>query len=512
MISAYTRPYVDTSGAPTLHPGLPVFVLLVAFLLSGSAKAGIWGLPGESVLRADLALLVDRGRFELPLSTWPIPRADIEHLVAVVGEESDLPPEEAAALARVQAWLSSETRDSRLAATTHVAGAARPVKFRTFDSTPREEGEMGLAVAWETDRWYGTLQATGVSTPSDGQSVRPDGTYVGTYLGNWYLGGGWLDRWWGPGREGSLILSTNARPMPGISFDRATSVPFETRWLSWLGPWTYSMFLSQMEDDRQDVSKPLFFGQRLTFRPLRGLELGISRTAQFCGEGRVCDWNAFKNMLFGNDNAGQNVAPGEEPGNQMAGFDGRWTPSTRLPLVLYSQWIGEDQQGLVPFKYLGQFGVEWWRGLSSGSQLRVHLEFADTACDWYASPPIYGCAYTQHIFNVEGYRYRGRSVGHSIDADGREIALGFDLIGDHGAHWVGFLRRIDLDRSGVYDPRNQASSVPARVSLAELRYERDTIIGHVSLGAGFEEDLDKFTGKTTQTGQGFLQIEHHFGP
>jgi hypothetical protein len=487
--------------------------LLLALLLAQPAVAGMWAQPGESTLRGDLALLVDSGRIELPLSSWPIPRADIEHVVAIAEDDADWSPAESAALARVQAWVSSQRReDGDVVFTSRAAAALRPVTFRTFDSTPREQGEVGASADWEADRWFGNLQATAVSTPSDGQRVRPDGSYVGSYLGRWYLTVGWLDRWWGPGREGSLILSTNARPMPGISFDRATSAPFESRWLQWIGPWTYSMFLSQMEGGRQDVSKALFFGQRLTFRPLPSLELGISRTAQFCGSGRLCSLNTFKDMLFGSDNLGANVSVRDEPGNQMAGFDARWTPSRRLPLVLYTQWIGEDQQGLIPFKYLGLFGIESWKGLASGSQLRVHLEFADTACSWYRSPPIFGCSYIQHIFNIEGYRYRGRSIGDSIDADGREISAGFDLIGDHGAHWVGLVRRIDLDRGGGINPRNQASSVPRRVSLAELRYERDSVIGHVTLGIAFEENFDKLAATTTRTGQGFLQIEHRFGP
>jgi hypothetical protein len=299
--------------------------------------------------------------------------------------------------------------------------------------------------------------------------------------------------------------------MPGISFDRATSVPFESRWLQWLGPWSYSMFLSQMEGGRQDVSRALFFGQRLTFKPLTGLELGISRTAQFCGSGRLCDVNTFKNMLIGSDNAGNNVSARDEPGNQMAGFDARWTPSRRLPLVLYTQWIGEDQQGGVPFKYLGLLGAETWKGFASGSQLRVHVEFADTACSWYRSQPIFGCAYRQSVFNVEGYRYRGRSIGDSIDADGREISAGFDWIDRRGARWSGLLRRIDLDRGGAVDPVNQASPVPLRVSLVELRYECETAIGHLTLGAAYAENSDKLAGRTTRTGQGFLAISHRFG-
>jgi hypothetical protein len=46
-------------------------------------------------------------------------------------------------------------------------------------------------------------------------------------LGNWSTSLGKVDRWWGPGWDGSLILSTNARPIPAISLDRRIAEPFE---------------------------------------------------------------------------------------------------------------------------------------------------------------------------------------------------------------------------------------------------------------------------------------------
>ena len=39
-----------------------------------------------------------------------------------------------------------------------------------------------------------------------------DGSYIAARLGNWSASFGQVERWWGPGWDGSLILSTNARP------------------------------------------------------------------------------------------------------------------------------------------------------------------------------------------------------------------------------------------------------------------------------------------------------------
>ncbi len=142
----------------------------------------------------------------------------------------------------------------------------------------------------------GRLAVQLVSDPDDDKSVRLDGTYGSMRLGNWLLTAGGLDRWWGPGWDGSLLLSNNARPIPAIALDRESSRPFESKWLSWIGPWRFSTFMGRMEEHREDRDHPWLFGTRLSFRPFanikigsvhpfRGFEFALERTAQWCAEG-----------------------------------------------------------------------------------------------------------------------------------------------------------------------------------------------------------------------------------
>ena len=109
-------------------------------------------------------------------------------------------------------------------------------------------------------------------------------------LGNWMLAAGAMDRWWGPGWDGSLILSSNARPIPSLSLQRSFAEAPPQRWLRWVGPWTMSVLMGEMESDRA-VPNALFFGWQLTFRPLPHLEIGLERTAQWCGDDRPCDFD-----------------------------------------------------------------------------------------------------------------------------------------------------------------------------------------------------------------------------
>ena len=71
-----------------------------------------------------------------------------------------------------------------------------------------------------------------------------------------------------------------------------------------MGPWTFTTFMDLLDDERY-VNDALLFGVRGSFRPPRtGLEIGISRAAQWCGDGRPCDLSTFFDLLVGNDNKG----------------------------------------------------------------------------------------------------------------------------------------------------------------------------------------------------------------
>ena len=84
-----------------------------------------------------------------------------------------------------------------------------------------------------------------------------------------------------------------------------------------------------------------------------------SRTAMWGGDGRDTSWSAFRRVLLGVDNQANGADAHEEPGNQLAGFDGRLDLSAVLPGVgLYGQAIGEDEASHRPSKFLYQAGAD----------------------------------------------------------------------------------------------------------------------------------------------------------
>jgi hypothetical protein len=353
------------------------------------------------------------------------------------------------------------------------AVADRPPTFRSFASTPREEGEATIGASWLGEHLTAHLSATAVSSPEDSQRVRLDGSYAGLLLGNWMLIAGAADRWWGPGWEGSLILSSNARPMASVAIERRNSFEFDARMLKWLGPWRASVSMGQLEGSDVAVPDARFFAARVVFRPRSWLEFGLSRTAQWCGEDRPCDLDTFGDLLLGRDNRSASLPVGSEPGNQMAGYDARIrSPWQRIPVALYVQLIGEDEAGGLPGKFLGLGGIEAW-GATRWGIGRVYVEVADTACNFSRQRPLFDCAYRNALY-PQGYSFRGRTIGHTIGPDGRMLALGTILTDASGSGWTMRVRRIELDRDLI--------SSGLGLTNIELHYSRAFAWGELGVG------------------------------
>src|SRR6185369_2005215 len=126
-----------------------------------------------------------------------------------------------------------------------------------------------------------------------------------------------------------------------------------------------------------------------------------------------------------------------EPGNQMAGFDVRWnSPLGNLPYAVYAQYIGEDESSYLPAKFLDQLGAEVWHTTGDGGLLQGFAEYSSTTCSANTSRgPYYNCAYTQGRFQVEGYRYRGRVIGHTTDSDAETYSVGAIYSAPRGGVW-----------------------------------------------------------------------------
>lgn len=476
-------------------------------LLVGSpgALANPFISAGDTALRHDIQLLADYGVITGPTTTWPLAWGPLLADINAYAITLETPANVVDALSRLKARASWDTRTEEAFFNSRLSAAEKPMAIRSFEDTPRGRAELSLGMTY-TGSWYtASINAQVLDVAGEEEDFRADRSVIATAFGNWSVSVNTLDRWWGPGWDGSIILSNNARPIPAISIDRTFTDAFDTKLLSWLGPWDFSMHFGQFESDRA-VPDAQFFGMRFNFRPHRSLEIGLSRTAQWCGEGRPCDLETFLDLLVGRDNRGDDGIDGDnEPGNQLAGFDIRW--STRLlgiPLAVYGQFIGEDEAGGLPSRYLGQFGIEGtgiWRDRWS---YRWFGEFAGTACQFYESRKRYNCAYNHSIYET-GYRYRGRSVGHSIENDAEIVTIGLILQNEEETEWAATLRVGELNAGGEPDFANTLTPTPQELISLDIRHSRVFAFGEVSGGVGYQGLDDELSGQSENDLRFFLQ-------
>jgi hypothetical protein len=484
----------------------PLAACLPALLALVSATAlaqGAWLPAGDNRLRNDVTLLADEGVIRVPVTTWPIPIEDVARALTRVDVESIKEPGLQNALLRVQSTvLDGAVHQIGVRDVTLTAG--RPGLLRGYEELGREEGEVRVRTGASTGPWSTNLALSVVTSPADGKSLRFDGSDLTLHWGNWLVSANSFDRWYGPGRDGSLILSNNARPMLGLSVDRVRTTPFPYPILRWLGPWRFSAFAATMEGHRPDVDRPVFMSMRATFKPLQILEFGVSRSMQFCGKEHPCDLDTVRRVLLGQDNAGiRGLAPEDEPGNQMAGFDARLvSPIRMLPAALYLQLIGEDSSSTtIPEKYLGLFGLEGWVLLDGGTVLRARIEYSDTTCS-YGNNAYPDCAYDQGIF-FAGYRYRGRSIGHSTDSDAETFAAGLGWTRPNGDELRLDARRSHLDRYGAPDPNHSIVAGFNRYYSLEAAWRTRVLGEEVALKIGAER-IQPDGGQARNRAYGFL--------
>lgn len=417
--------------------------------LTRPALGATWVDPGDMQFRSDLQLVSDAGLYDGPITTWPIAIDDLSRVFLVYEPPDDLQPWVREAAARIARRVSMEAGRSTHYLSAAVHGGNGPTRLRGFADTPREQAGAELRAAGRSGSLDYRMAVSYQPDADDDRDWRLDGSRVGVSAGNWRLSVGAVPRWWGPGWEGGLIQSTSARPVPAMAFENVRANRFETRWLSWLGSYRLVLFAGELESGRT-VANPKLLGARFNFRPTDGLEIGLSRMAQWGGEGRPEDFDSLIDLIFGRDNVGDSgIDEDNEPGNQLGGIDVRWrSPIGDWPYALYGELIGEDEAGGFPSRFVALGGGEvWGEAPWGGGHYRLRVEATDTATEFYKSQTRYNTAYEHGIYQT-GYRYRGASLGHVMDNDGVMVSIGATLVRPRGGIWDVAARRVMLNRDG----------------------------------------------------------------
>ncbi len=366
-------------------------------------------------LRTDLNWLNQQGVIQISTSTWPLSGEEIQRALSTAKIENNAQQK---VINSVMANLEAEKTSIKLALFAETDPQNIPQKFA---DEQKSQYQAALELNAGGKQWDARLRVNAEKDPiiDHGQDVNVEGSYLAGKLWNQWLIAGQIPTYWGPGHEGSLIRGDASRPVYGLTMQRAEQQAFETKWLSWIGPWQYQAFAGQL-DDYHAIPDAKLLGFRLTAQPLPYLELGASRILQWGGEGRSESFDSLWNAIKGNDN----FYDGDlDKSNQIAGFDARLNLNhwSGVPISLYGQYVGEDEAGLLPSKKMYLAGIDYSSQLNN-LPLQVYAEWADTR----TNGDVQGISYNHYIYQ-DGYYQHGFPLGHAMGGDGQMLSLGGDI-------------------------------------------------------------------------------------
>ena len=456
-----------------------LYALCIAGLLALAvmpAGASPWLEIGDKRMRSDVELLADAGVVAGPTSVWPLPWAQISR--GLDGADRALMlPHVRAAYDRMQA-LSDYDLDERLKFSATLRAASAPSLRRDFSDRARDEADVIVSAASTVGRVHANLSLNVRDAPNENR-VTLDGSYLAVAFGDWAVYGGQMDLWWGPSMEGSVLLSNNARPLRKIGLTRLVAEPFESRWLSWIGPWRFDGFVGRMSGVRSDVfKKPLLIGLRGTFEPVDGLEIGLSRLLQLCGRGRPCGFSTFLDSLVPIGQS-DNTGTFSEPGNQGAGYELRyhWAMG-QTHANAYVQGFAED----TLFEVLSlQVGASL-TGPSDWGTWRVNIEAVDTHGRTFSKNGFNerqdGATYTHFIY-LDGLAFKDRPLGFSLDGDAKLVTASASLTDAQNRYWYATAGRADINvtDTAIY----RVSQNREQLWLGEAGVSWPTDVGDISV-------------------------------
>jgi hypothetical protein len=205
--------------------------------------------------------------------------------------------------------------------------------------------------------------------------------------------------------------------MPQIGIERLDTSASSWPVLRWLGPWQ-AEFVVGMLDDPRAVPDTFYNALRLTFHPIAGLEIGLTRTEQFCGKGHPC--SPLRDYLSLRNDPGQ-----VNKTNDQGGFDIKFSHRIAgIPTEVYMQLMNEDTSPFTHSATSHLFGVTAFLPAPE-NPLRVTVEYTDsvpTLNIFSFGTVMHGIAYNNYSYQ-DGMRYRGRSLGFSLDSDSRLLSV-----------------------------------------------------------------------------------------
>lgn len=442
------------------------------------AAASPWAEVGDNQLRSDIELLQSAGVIEDITTQWPLPWASLLGDLSSA-ELAGQPAGVQAAAARVLARAEAATAP-RVSGWASLDATNKPNVVHDFDGMDRGEGQAQLSVEGTGGAFSGRISlgaftnnfttttvpqlrnATLGSFFGSNTKLMPDGSYGSVRLGDVRLYMGYLDHWWGPGNISALSLSNNARPMPQVGLERADTRASSWPVLRWLGPWQFEFLLGYLDGPRV-VPNTYYNAARISIHPFNGFEFGMGRYEEFCGDGHPCSPIKDYFHLANNPNSVNNT-------NDEATWDIKYSHTiAQIPFQTYLQLMNED------YSWFNHSGTSHLLGFSvflpaPENPIRVTVEAADSIATLHPfsfGSYIFGFSYTNGQY-FDGMRYRGRTLGFSLDDDSTLLSLQGSWTDSGGRFYeLSFHHANIANRNSA--GQNVVSPLPTLLNLGEAR-------------------------------------------
>lgn len=440
---------------------------IASLISTTSTHASPWANPGDNSLRSDVEVLARYGLITGPVNNWPMAWKQITGNF-YKADSINLPSYVSAALRRVKDKIPQTIN---VKAKTYISNEAE--FFRGFEEKGRSKYSADVTLEYNLENTSFHLNSEYNNNGIGNGNINLDGSYLSQDLGNWSAYIGSVERWWGPGKETTTILGTNARPLPSIGIRRVEPKAFQTKWLSWIGPWSWDIFIAKLEKNRT-ISSPTFLGMKLGFEPIDNLEIGLARTLMLCGEGRACGIKQWTYGLIGFGDLDNTGPVSEQPGNQLAQIDLSYTfpVNEDVNIKIYAEGTAEDISIVLPFQYARLAGASLYSPLGqNGDQLRLTAEYSDTTGSraWFFGEHRKGTLYNHFIY-TDGYRYFDRVIGHSLDSNSRYVSIKATITKVDGLEYSIEYKNIEINsennnRNKLSFSREKINSLSANVTV-----------------------------------------------
>jgi len=436
---------------------LSLFFIISSILLNFQTLAEPWIDTSDIYLKSNIQLLADTGKIITPVTTYPLMWHDIITDLKKI-DQSDLTSNQKSAYYYVkhQFKLASKNQ-TRIKAQIGIENK----RFTSFGDSHSNKNSIAVHSSIMHGNFAAKIAPSYTQSPIDGEKNRFDESYMAAFMGNWVLSFGRQNRWYGPTWDTSFSLTNNARPITALAISRKSAEAVNIPFTEFDIPWTVTSFMGKM-DDKRTVNNALLWGFRLNFKPLKNLEVGLTRLAQWGGEGRSQSLSTFWDIFIGRTNCGIDDLVCDEnnpnPANQQAGYDFRYSNTLfGIPVSLYAQKFAEDGSAEA-FRYLTK--AELQAGLDINIALfskptTLFIEYGDSTADCGKRDNIGNCYY-EHSSYTTGMRYNGRTISNLYDNDARTVILGAISQLSSNTRLTTKLRFLDLN----YDNSDKAPDNP----------------------------------------------------